>query len=382
MKKKDFLFIFFSFLIWRVLLLVIELITINFVPVQNNFLGGGIINYLKAPLFWGWANFDGEHYISIAQHGYGLGEQAFFPLYPVLIKIIAFLFLEHTDFVHAVGLIISNISFFIGLIGFYKLIKIDFSNKIAKICIVFLLLFPTSFYFGSTYTEGLFFSLTVWSFYFARKENWLSASILGMFASATRVLGVLLAPAFALMILKNIKFDFKKIKMKHFYIILIPFGIFLYMCYLYLGYDDPLLFLKSVRYFGEQRSTVPIVLPQVFYRYIFKIIPNLNYSYIPVVFTTAMEFVVSLAFLGLAIYSFFKLNIAYSIYLTLGYIASTINGSFSSLPRYVLVLFPAFIIVSIWLEKLPKVWKTVVLVILFVLLAISQSLFFRGYWIS
>jgi len=123
-------------------------------------------------------------------------------------------------------------------------------------------------------------------------------------------------------------------------------------------------------------------LPQVFYRYIFKIIPNLNYSYMPVVFTTAMEFVVSSAFLGLAIYSFFKLNIGYSIYLTLGYIVSTISGSFSSLPRYVLVLFPAFIIVSIWLEKLPKVWKTVVLVILFVLLAISQSLFFRGYWIS
>ena len=205
MKKKDFLFIFFSFLIWRVLLLVIELITIKFVPVQNNFLGGGIINYLKAPLFWGWANFDGEHYISIAQHGYGLGEQAFFPLYPVLIKMIAFLFLEYTSVVHAVGLVISNISFFIGLIGFYKLIKIDFSNKIAKICIVLLLLFPTSFYFGSTYTEGLFFSLIVWSFYFARKENWLSASILGMFASATRVLGVLLAPAFALMILKKLR---------------------------------------------------------------------------------------------------------------------------------------------------------------------------------
>lgn len=382
MKKKDFLFILSSFLIWRILLLVIEFIAIQIVPAQRHFLGGSMVNYLKAPLFWGWANFDGEHYISIAQHGYGLGEQAFFPLYPILIKLISYFLLENIGFVNAAGLLISNISFFVGLIGLYKLIEIDYPTKIAKLCTVLLLVFPTSFYFGSTYTEGLFFSLVVWSFYFAKKDNWIYASILGMLASTTRVLGVLLFPAYLFMVLKNVKFYLRKIQLKHFYILLIPLGIFIYMYYLYIRYADPLLFLKSIRYFGEQRSTLPILLPQVFYRYIFKIIPALDYSYLPVVFTTFLEFLSSLLFLALSIYSVFELNIGYSIFLILGFLLSTISGSFSSLPRYVVVLFPGFIIISLWLDKLPKVWKTVILVILFVLLAISQTMFFRGYWVS
>jgi len=382
MKKKDFLFVLFSFLIWRVVLFLIAYISTKVVLLQTNFLGGGLPDYLKAPLFWGWGNFDGEHYISIAKKGYEFGEQAFFPLYPILINIFSRVFNISIYRFNLSGLLISNISFFIGLVGFYKLLKLDYKEKIVKICIILLLVFPTSFYLGSTYTEGLFFSLTIWAFYFARKEKWLLAFLLGMFASATRVMGILLFPAFLMMILKNNNFYFKKIKVKHLFILLIPLGICLYMYYLYITNNDPLLFIHSLPGFGEQRSSTPILFPQVFYRYIFKIIPHLNYSYFPNVFTTMMELIISILFLGLLIISIWKLNIGYWVYLFFGYLLSTISGSFSSLPRYVLVLFPAFIVISLWLEKLPKVWKTIILVISFVLLIISQSLFFRGYWVS
>lgn len=383
MKKKDFQFVLFSFLIWRIILFVIAFISTKFVPLQEILLGGKLINYIKNPLFWGWANFDGEHYIAIAQNGfYGLAEQAFFPLYIILIKFFAEIFNIGIVGFNLSGLLISNISFFIGLIGFYKLLRVDYESKIAKICIMLLLVFPTSFYFVSTYAEGLFFALTIWSFYFARNNKWLVASILGMFAATTKVMGILLFPAFLFMILKNIKFNFAKLNTKYLSILLIPLGIMFYMYYLYIRYNDPLLFIRSLPFFGEQRSSVPILLPQVFYRYFFKIIPNINYLYFPNVYVTIMELVVSLMFLGLSIVSVWKLNISYSIYLVLGYLLSSISGSFSSLPRYVAVLFPAFILISLWLDKLPKVWKTVILSILFVLLAISQALFFRGYWIS
>src|SRR4030042_3666725 len=38
-------------------------------------------------LLWSWANFDGVHYLLLAEKGYAFGlTQAFFPVYPLLIK--------------------------------------------------------------------------------------------------------------------------------------------------------------------------------------------------------------------------------------------------------------------------------------------------------
>lgn len=361
MSKKEVLFIVFSFLIWRIALLLIVFIAPYFLPLQKHFLGGGMENYLSAPWFWGWANFDGEHYLSIAQRGYGFGEQAFFPLYPLLIRILG-------GGIWA-GLIISNVSFLVALFGFYNLVRLDFSAKISKLALVLLLIFPTSFYFGSVYTESLFLALVVWSFYSARRRRWFLASISGMFASATRVIGILLLPVLA-------------IKKRSFWLLLIPFGLMAYMIFLRQTTGDPLKFLHALPSFGEQRSATPILLPQVFYRYIFKVLPSLNYNYFPVVFSTLLEFIVAILFLSFSVLSFFRLRLSYALFLALGYLLPTLSGSFSSLPRYVLVLFPAFLLVSIYLSKASKTAKLFTFFILFVFNAISFMLFIRGYWLA
>ncbi|MCX6706189.1 MAG: hypothetical protein NTV24_03765, partial [Candidatus Woesebacteria bacterium] len=137
---------------------------------------------------WAWANFDGEHYLAIAKEGYHLAEQAFFPLYPLLIK-----FFGGGAWS---GLFISNTAFFLALVGLYKLLRIDYCVKVAKLAVILLLIFPTSFYFGAVYTESIFLCFVVWSFYFYRKENYLLSGILGAFASATRVIGVILLPIY------------------------------------------------------------------------------------------------------------------------------------------------------------------------------------------
>lgn len=370
MSKKDFSFILFSFLSWRILLFVILFFAVKFVPLQEHFLGGGMQAYLKSPWLWAWANFDGEHYLSIAKDGYHLAEQAFFPLYPLLIKFFG-------GGVWA-GILISNTAFFLALIGFYKLLKLDFPEKISKLAIILLLLFPTSFYLGAVYTESLFLCLVIWSFYFYRKNNLFLASLLGMFASGTRVIGVILLPIYLLELFKdNVKWG-----KKHLWLLLIPLGIVGYMVYLGRVCGDPLMFLHALPAFGEQRSSIPILLPQVFYRYIFKILPNLNYSYFAGTFTVVMEFVVGIVLLVILVISFFKLRLSYSLFLIIGYFIPTLSGSFSSLPRYILVLFPAFILFSLWLEKTSTTTKIICYTILFVGLIISLSLFTRGYWLA
>lgn len=315
-----------------------------FFELQKNFLGGGLQKYLTNPYLWSWANFDGEHYLSIATMGYANGEQAFFPFYPLLIKLLG-------GTIYSASFI-SHLSFLLALVGLYKLIRLDYKEKIAKIAIILLLVFPTSFYFGAVYTESLFLCLIVWTFYLFRSKKYFYGVLLGSLSSLTRVIG------------------------------LIPLGVLSYMGYSKYKWNDYLAFFHAAKNFGEQRSDHLILLPQVFYRYLVKIIPNLTWSYFPVVFTTLLEITVAILFLWIIVYSFRKIRIEYWLFLIFGYITPTLSGSFSSLPRYVVVLFPAFIYVAMRLEKANTYLRLGIYVGMAIIALLTQMLFVRGYFVS
>ena len=369
-------FVLVSFLTWKIWTIVFLFFAFYFVPQRFDFLGGGVEHYLRYPWFWAWANFDGEHYLSIAQSGYGRGEQAFFPLYPLLMRFLVWPFRGDLYFLQSAGLLISNLSFLLGLLGLWKLIKLDFKETVAKLAILLLIAFPTSFYFGSVYTEGLFFALAVWSFYFARQGNWLWAGILGAFASATKFLGIILLPA--LIIEWLVKKDKSVVNLL--WLTLIPAGLLAYMYYLHQSVGDALAFFNSLVFFGEQRSAAIILLPQVFWRYL-KIMLDVTKND-PLFFTVTLEFITAVLFLITSFLAIFKLRKSYVVFLALGYIIPTLTGSFSSLPRYVLVLFPAFIVFGMYISKKSLVVKVMVLSLSLFLLIISTIIFVRGYWLA
>lgn len=336
--------VFKYFIFWRLLIFIPIFLAPFFFDLQRNFLGGGLENYLSNPYFWSWANFDGEHYLSIANIGYSNGEQSFFPLYPLIINL-----LGGSAFA---AIIVSNILFLFTLIGFYKLIKLDYSESVARIATILLIVFPTSFYFGAVYTESLFSSLVVWSFYMFRTQKYLLGTVLGSLSSLTRVIGI------------------------------IPIGLLTYMGYSKYVWGDYLAFFTQAKNFGEQRSDHLILLPQVFYRYFVKIIPNLSWEYFPVVFTTLLEVSVALLFLYLIFVSFKRIRLEYWLFLTLGYLIPTLSGSFSSLPRYVVVLFPAFIYFATKLQHKNVILRLGIYIGLAIIAIIAQMLFVRGYFVS
>lgn len=390
MKRNTFAQLLGFFISWRLLLFTFLGVSV-YLTLQKNFLGGGLGNYLKAPYFWAWANFDGEHYLSIAQRGYGQGEQAFFPLYPLLIKGFLVVLGKSIEVYALTGLLISNLSFFIALIGLFRLIRLDYPEKVARACFLLLLFFPVSFYFGSVYTESLFLALVVWSFYFARRGRWLSAVFLAAISTATRFIGILLLPAFLVEMigwqkLKDIlvrrPLKGNPLKPTWLIVLVIPLGLVFYMYYLKQSTGDPLALIHTLSGFGEQRSITPIILPQVFYRYFFRILPNLTYSYFPVVFTTFLELATAILFTVLSVGAFFKMRLSYALYLAGGFIIPTLSGSFSSLPRYVIVLFPGFLLMAIYFLKLNRTLKLIFLSVSFVLLGLATALFVRGYWIA
>lgn len=364
------------FLSWKLLLLLIFFLSLQFPLSGKNFLGGGLQNYLNQTWLFAWANFDGEHYLSIAQFGYRNLEQAFFPIYPLLMRFLANPFGINVTSLTITGLLISNASLILSLILLVKLLKIDYQKNIVYLTVILLLIYPTAFYFGSLYSESIFLLFSLATFYFARQKKWQLATIFGILASATRVFGFLLLPALFLE-----SWQQKEKFQNYFWIIFIPLGLLAYMYYLYLTVGDPIAFYSLQKVVGEQHQSGITLLPQVYFRYL-KILFSVDPSN-PIYSTMILEFFTGILFFILPIYGYFKkVRWSYLFYAFVGFLLPTIQGSFSSVPRYVLVMFPSFLIIALTLNDFPKIVKFLILALSVVALSFETILFLRGFWVA
>lgn len=365
-------------LIWQITMIAVISMAGLFLPLQLNFLGGqdhATINdphpILTNPILYSRANFDGSHYLEIARKGYGDLEQAFFPFYPNLIRFLTLYFGNST----LAGVIISTLSFTLGLIILYKLVKLDYLEHIAKLTLIAILVFPVSFFFSFVYTEGLFFLLVVGSFYASRKHKWLLAGLLGGLASYTRFVGILLFPALIL------EWWTSKSKVKDLWpIFLVPIGLLVYMQFLQKTTGDPLAFIHVQKYFLQGRSDKIILLYQVFWRYI-KMVATVDRTN-PLYPTVLLEFATGILFTILSALTFFKIRISYSFFAIASFIIPTLTGTFTSLPRYMLISFPAFIVLAIGINKLNKPVRIAILIISAIIQSIFLAMFVRGYWVA
>ncbi|MFC1600631.1 hypothetical protein ACFL25_00970, partial [Patescibacteria group bacterium] len=234
------------FLSWKVLIYLILAFSLAYVPLQFDYLGGGLENYLNNPFVWSFLNFDGVHYLEIALNGYRPLTYFYFPSFPLIVRFISNAITSGGLLSTAkLGVWVSNLSFLTALFGIYKLVKLDFSKKISLWTIALLLVFPTSYYFVSFYNESLFLALVVWCFYFARKKKWVLTAILGAFSTATRVVGIAIIPALMVEVYLQYKDkkSFKNIVNPVFFVLLTGLGVLSYLYYLYIKTGDPLIFI-------------------------------------------------------------------------------------------------------------------------------------------
>src|SRR5471030_3341835 len=195
------------------------------------------------PMLAVWGRWDAEHYIGIAEQGYHVTEVAFFPLYPLLIRIVGSVTGSHL----IAGLLISNIASFFGLLFFYKLVEHQFNRQVAHRATFYISIFPTSVFFSAVYTESLFFALTVASFYYIREHRWMTAGAIGALAALTRAEGILLIAPYCIELLSasGQQAWYRSIRGAICVSIggfLIFFGLFLYMVWLWVLRGDPLYF--------------------------------------------------------------------------------------------------------------------------------------------
>ena len=338
--------------------------------------GSVISNFLLYPF----ANFDGAYYLLITAKGYTVNA-GFFPLFPLSINLLSFPFSGfsyQTSLVidYFAGIILVSFYLVVSLIFFYKLIRIDYSEKIAYLSIIFLLIFPTSFFFAAIYSEGLFLLLSLLAFYLARKKKWFWAGIIGAFLSATRLVGVFILPA---LLYEYFKYEKNKSLTKLLSIFLVSLGLISYAFYNLQKWGNPFYFITAQGNFANNRTIDSIVLfPQTVFRYI-KILMTVK----PPIYEWWVAFF-ELSFFIFALSLFFivwkkKVRFSYLLFGLLCFILPVSSGTFSGLPRYVLTIFPLFI--SLALIK-SKVFKIIYCVISVVLLFIFFMLFSKGYFIA
>lgn len=191
-----------------------------------------------------WNRWDAPHYIYVAENWYtNVGDEAnfivFFPLYPLILKAVYFIVGSSVT----ISIITSILLFLAGCYFFYKLIGLDYGNKIATSATILLSIFPTSYFFNAPYTESLFLLTLSAGFYYARKGNWVVAGIIAGLGTLSRPFGFLMLPAILIE-----WFVSEKKHMKHLPIIILP-TVIAGLSYLYLNwqvYGDYFQFQKTL----------------------------------------------------------------------------------------------------------------------------------------
>lgn len=377
--SKYFVMVFSAVLLWRILGFLIIFLAAYSIPYLGFFPYNDQLALFHAP---SWisplANFDGIHYILISKNGYSQFEQAFFPLYPLFIKIIAPLFSNNPL---VAGLVISNVFFTLGVILASKALKIK-----SGWFIFFLLAFPTSFFFGAVYNEGLFFFLFMFGLYLMNKGKYFLSGFPFFLASLTRLAGFfLIIPAFLAWVTRPKKAT-----------AIIPaiasvLGLGGYCYYLWQTTGDPLYFFSSQPAFGANRSTDLILLPQVYWRYL-KIFVTANFDFR--YFISAVEFAVFNLVFGVLILDLIKIikvgkkfsfkvvdfdRLGLNLFSLANLILPTLTGTLSSIPRYALLSISFFI----YLAEIKEKWIKIILALVFILFHIILLAYFsQGYFIA
>ncbi len=367
---------------WRLAILLVAILAVFLLPVRDCCQDFGSKLSL-AYLGHIWANFAGSDFLDLAAHGYGfplkIGTYIFFPLFPALIHQLATIIPDYL----ASGLIVAHTSLILAFYFLYQLVKLDHPKKVAWRTLFLLLIFPTSFFFGSVYTESFFLLLAVLTFYFVRRDRLFLACLMALLASATRIAGIFLWPALIWEFWLGHPARVKKhgLDISLAWLILPPLGILSYMKFLLVKTGDPFFFLKVSPDFGPNLVISKLILlHQVFYRYAKMIIFS---SHSDITFAVVvLELLVGVLFLALTLIAFKKLRPSYAIYMLLSFAIPTLGGTFAGQPRFALTLFPGFILLALWFENQNPFVRRIYLGLNVLFAIICITLFTRGYFVS
>jgi len=292
-----------------------------------------------------WQRWDTLQYQAIAEGGYLAFENALFvpPLYPLLMRGFGDLLEGKTLLA---GFILSNIFGIAALMAFQRLVVYEFGDiKRARRATLYLLSFPTAFFIFAAYTESLFFLGAILCLFYLRQEKWIPAGLWGAIAALSRLPGALIVvpAAYAAWIAWRKTRDLRPWLAP----VLISAGAAIFPFYAWLGLGlSPLapLTTQTSRFHGG--LTVPG----------WNIIMSVKQIWLGIYpVTNSLDLFFTLLFIVGTVAVIKKMPRLYSVF-TLSFMALYLFRIAAIYPllsnsRYVLALFPVFMLASKWGEK-------------------------------
>lgn len=339
----------FAFGLTRLLILLVFILTTNFeipIPPQTagDYKNPNIVIHKESvrPRLAELAGYgDGGWYMGIARDGYerrpfDAEEQhnwAFFPLYPLLLRLVS----NITSGMALTGMALSSLLLLPALVLLYKLtISFGYDEATADRAVFYLAAFPVSYFFSLPMTESLFLLLTVGSFYAARRERWWTAGVLGALASATRVTGVVLLPVLCVLYWQQHRGRPRADVLK---LLLIPLGLLSFMYFLDVITGDALAFRHVLGRWGRESG--------FFLRPLFEFLRHPQEISMSWDFRL-LNFTASVVALACGVVLAKRREWALSLYVLAGIVIPLSSQLLQSHARYVMVVFPIFIVLAIW----------------------------------
>ncbi len=290
-----------------------------------------------------WDRWDSVHYQSLAEFGYqNEGERrfsvVFYPLYPWLVRMAAFVWRDY----FLAAIFVSGLASIAAAVVLRRLAEIDQEPAVARQAVWFLAIFPTSYFLHISYTESLFLALVLGSILAARKDYWLAAGLLGALACLTRVNGLVLGPTLLVEAWLQYR-QRRRLDWRWLWIGVVGFGFLGYLALNYRVTGNPFAFSQIMADHWYKKFTPPWVgIYDVWMR-----IPGINLT------EGLQEFVYIVLGLVCTIWCWLRLRPTYAIWMTLNWLLITSTAFIVSVPRYSLTLFPIFILFARLAEKRP-----------------------------
>jgi len=318
---------------------------------------------------------DAPHYVDIAKNWYASNPDldaynfiVFFPLYPILTRMFTF----DINYINLSAIVVSNISSLIAFLYIYKIAKLEFNENIAAKAVLLLSVFPTAYFLTAPYTEGPFLAFAIASIYYSRLAKWHFAGLLGLFAALTRLAGFLLLPVLLVEYFHQRLHKPRKVDLNVLWPFLALTGFLIYLGINAQVTGNAFTFMQiQSTHWGTNLDPWNGLTNAYGWATGASYPDNVTVGAAPIAFA-----VFGLVMVGISVLR--RIRPVYTVYMFLSWGLAISTSWWISVPRYVMTLFPMFILLALLIRRKPV---SIAVVITFgALLCYFTVLFSRGWW--
>lgn len=389
MKRAPVADILWLFLGTRLLLVVGTYLSFILLPVPPHVYPNTPVDVIG--LLTSWNHWDATRFLDVAQYGYqSIVDTPFFPLFPLLIRGLAWLIGNQGYLLF--GMLISNAALLGSLFVLYQLATEALGEQVGRRTLLYLCIFPTAFFFFTAYNESLFLLLTSSTFLAIQRQKWWLAGLLGLLATLTRSAGLLLVFPYLCEVWMSREQSLpthppassiqqaKRLLPQTWPVLLMPLGTISYCLFCWRVFGNPLAFAAVQSHWGRV-TAFPLWSLLAAFVQLFAIQPFGSFTEAHLLLDMAATF----GAIALAFMSWRRLRPSYTLWigLLICYMllspALTQADILQSNQRFILEMFPAFLILAECGQKYPRLHAACMLTFPF-LQAILAALFVFNRW--